>query len=32
MTNSELEWWATELLILLIAAIIFINLLPQLAP
>ena len=32
MTNSELEWLATELLILAIAAYVFVKLLPLLSP
>lgn len=32
MTNSELKWWAIELLIVVIAACVFIKLLPLLAP
>ena len=32
MINSELKWWATELLLLAAAAIVFVKLLPLLAP
>jgi hypothetical protein len=32
MTNNELKWWAVEVLLLIIAAIVFVKLLPLLAP
>ena len=32
MTNAELEWWAEQLLIMVIAACVFVKLLPLLSP